>query len=366
MSAFPDLNDVPIIEQCDECGQEPRPGRDCRVRVKNAKPPEHLLFSVPGDWPADFNDLSARGGLGAASNGKDEALGRRDSRNHLALLKADGNKIGQVFATIADHAAALPSLGANAVADLNDATEVAVEQAARHVLVTDPDAPVKGALPHYVGGDDVLVSVPAARAWRFAAQLGREFEALRITWRDRVATDLPPGKDDALRERLGALIDEVSLGIGIVFARATYPIAAQHRIAGRALGEAKRLARGSFSAIAWVDLSAEGLAGTRPDGTWSQAISVRDALDQLNGTSPASWADAADLFSVPPAGRSRLAQELREAKGVADAKDVAEAWCKANGRDALLALAKNDPYAILALTSRARWWPTAAVEEASR
>lgn len=372
ITSFPNLYDLPVLDQCEGCRQEPKVGagngRDCAARLRYAAPPEHLVHSVTGKWPATFDDLAARGGLGPAGGGAAEALGRGDSRNHLALVKADGNKVGQVFAEIAHHAAALPELTLHAVSDLAEATTVAVERAATHPLVTDADAAVRGVLPHYVGGDDVLVSVPAARAWRFAAELGRQFDALRGTWRTRLARDLPSGADEELRRRLDDLIDQVSLGIGVVFARASYPIAAANKVADVALREAKRAAGGAYSAIAWVDLSAEGVAGARrPDGAWNQVISAREALSQLDANDPVAWAATADLFSVPPAGRARLAQELRESNDAGGAAIVAVDWCAATDRSvALRQLAASDPYALLSLVSRARWWPTASVEEAKR
>lgn len=368
ISAFPDLFDVPVLEQCPDCRQEPKnrdaQGRDCAARKAHAEPPKHLLELVPRTWPTTFDHLAKVGGLGPSSAGKPEALGRRDSRNHLALIKADGNKVGQVFAEIADHAGSLPTLSRRAVGELNQITRQAVEAAAVDPRVTDPDAGVKGALPHYVGGDDVLVSVPAARAWRFAATLGRHFESLQDTWLQHLDADLPPGRDDALRAQLRDLIEQVSLGIGMVFARASFPIATTNQIATTALSAAKQFADGEFGAIAWVDLSAEGLAGARRDGSWLQVLSVRDVREQLEGASSASWAAAYELFAVPPAGRARLAQEIREARNDQEAIINATLWCDATGRPgALRALAESGPHAILPLISRARWWPLASLEE---
>lgn len=370
IAALPAAYDLPVLAQCDECRQEPAPGRDCAARARHADDREDLLLAVPGDLPTDFDDLARRGGLGPSSQ-TDRALGRRDSRNHLALVKADGNKVGQVFSEIAQHTHRLPELSAHAVADLAEATRTAVLMAARHPGVTDPDALVRGCLAHYVGGDDVLASVPAAHAWRFAVELGTEFGTLRATWHRRLNADLPPGRDDALKARLTSLIDDVSLGIGLVFARAGYPLAATNRVATTALGAAKKAADGRFAAIAWVDLSSEGVAGATPDlstPTWQQWVTVREAKETLDGTPPKTWAAASELFGVPPAGRYRLAQKVREAGGaggVAAAAEAATGWCAATGRShgALFTDAGREPFRLLAWTSLARWWPTATLDE---
>lgn len=366
VTSHPVPYDVPVLEQCPSCRQEPAGvkaaghGPDCAVRLANAEPPRDLMVNVDGRWPIglDFNEFAARGGLAPGNEGRAEALGRTDSRNHLALVKADGNKIGQVFDEIARHADALPTMVAGAVNALNAATQAAVEEAARHPRVTDTNATLKGVIPHYVGGDDVLVSVPAPRAWRFAAQLAGSFELVRRDWRALLDADLPPGRDDAVRGRLLELIDEVSLGVGLVFAHSDHPLAASVRVADRALRAAKLETAGTASAIAWVDLTAEGLAGASFDRRWLQVIGRWAAQEQLDAPGARFPAEGA-LFEVEPAGRARLYQVVREAlPDESLACERALAWCRANGRSPHLEqLAQDDVLALLPLVSRARWWP---------
>jgi len=368
--SYPGLDEVPVLEQCPDCRQEPRRieggaatrGADCAQRLQHAAPPRSLLDRVPGGWPdgLDFNTFAAKGGLGPSGLGAPEALGRSDSRNHLALIKADGNKIGQVFDEISRHVDVLTTMVGGAVEALNRATKDAVEEAA--IAVTDADVTdqqLKGALPHYVGGDDVLVSVPAPRAWRFAAELARRFGAVRGEWTRLLDADLPEGRDDELRERLLGLIDEVSLGIGIVFARSNYPLAAALRVADEALRAAKRETAGTSSAIAWVDLTAEGLSGAVVGGRWRQVVGAWAVQEQLRDPAVRFPAEAALFTKVDAAGRARLGQLLREA--AADeriASERAVRWCRANARDdALERLARADVFALLPLISRARWWP---------
>lgn len=379
-TAYPALYDLPVLDHCVTCRQEPRspdtkdtsseeedtpPGADCAARHGYAKTDSDLP-RVPGHGPADFEELSRQGGLAEGAD-KKRALGRRDSRNHLALIKADGNKIGHLFAALAEHTDRLPSLAQSAVQDLNDATLNAVEEAGRHPQVSDVGAEVKAVLPHYVGGDDVLVSVPAAVAWRFATELGWEFDRLRSTWESRLQDDLASAPNPQLEATMKDLIGQVSLGIGMVIAHSSHPIADSNAVAEQALRAAKLSTGGSQSAIAWVDLTAEGVAGAQRHGQWRQVISVHDARAELDGTASinsALSAGARVLFRVPPAGRSRLAQELRDAATPAGRRDVAIDWCKSTQHedDALMTLANEHTDALLPLLSRARWWPTAALQ----
>lgn len=375
ITGYPALYEVPVLEQCAGCRQEPRritpegsstEGVDCGARTEARESPRDLLYGLPGRWPADFETLALRGGLaartqdGTAVRPAPRALGRKDSRNHLALIKADGNKVGQLFRALSRHAHALPSLHGSAVADLNAHTQAAVHQAAW--AISEADAEVKAALPHYVGGDDVLVSVPAALAWRFATELARAFEELRGTWLRQLDGDLAGDGGPSVRAEVTALIEQVSLGIGMVFARADHPLAATLQVADAALDAAKHLPRGEVSGIAWVDLSAEGIAGARRGRTWTQYIPAAQARRELAELADDPVAEA--LFAVPPAGRARLAHVIRGAANAAEANTRAALWCQNTGRpDSLLKAVERDAAALLPLLSRARWWPDVATEE---
>lgn len=370
LSLHPSQHEVPVLDQCDTCRQEPRvrtatgkreQGADCAVREAHAQAPAELLAAIPGAWAQDFQQLSRHGGTPADGSGSAPALGRKDSRNHIALIKADGNKVGAVFEALDAYAGELPSLTQHAVRDLDDATWAAVEQATR--AITPASALYKGALPHYVGGDDVLVSVPAARAWEFAATLAREFAVLGDTWRARVAADTA---DEQLRTRMATVIDEVSLGIGMVIARETYPFAHAFDLAEEAMKAAKKYTRGQSSAIAWVDLSAEGIAGAKRGDRWQQVISAEAVRHQLAEAGDSSADIGFAIMALPAAARAQLAAEIRDAPTSVTAIAAVETWCRRNDRaDVIARQGRKDPYALLPILSRARWWPTAAVEEAS-
>lgn len=90
-----------------------------------------------------------------------------------------------------------------------------------------------------MGGDDVLVSVPAAVAWRFATELGWEFDRLRSTWESRLQDDLASAPNPQLEATMKDLIGQVSLGIGMVIAHSSHPIADSNAVAEQALRAAK-------------------------------------------------------------------------------------------------------------------------------
>lgn len=367
---LPSTFDVPVLEQCEECRQEARrrgsngavgQGADCHVRHAHAADGQTLLDVVPGEWPKDFQQLARLGGRFRGADKAVRVVGRKDSTNHLALVKADGNKVGALFKAIGEHEADLPTLVRESVRDLDNATRDAVEAAAR--AVTDGGASVKGAIAHYVGGDDVLVTVPAASVWRFVAELVAHFEILHGTWLARLDSDAPRSE---VRAKVTDLIEQVSLGVGVVIAHETHPLSDLVSMADDAMKAAKALRQGSASAVAWVDLTAEGMAGAQPGETWLQRVTGYTLRVELNHPgNPASDLTAA-IMALPPSARAQLGLEVRDAHDLDVAKAAVLTWC--GRRDDEVTPIKDAAAAgriteIAALLSRARWWPLAATEE---
>ena len=367
---LPAGHEMPLIEQCEECRNEPRSrgnsggllnGADCRVRLANTANAQDILTVIPGEWPKDFQELARKGGLGPDADPTAKSVGRKESRNHLALVKADGNKVGALFRAISEHEAELPTLVANAVKDLDEHTQSAVVLAAREV--TAANAPVKGAIAHYVGGDDVLVSVPASSAWTFAGALIGAFEQLQGTWLKRLATDAPR---EEIAAKIRDLIDQVSLGVGVVFAHETHPLAETFALADQAMAAAKKAARGRHSASAWVDLTAEGMAGATRAGRWLQTVvGSKLRLELASGGDEKTLTD--QVMALPPSARAQLSLEIRDASTEAAAIASVVNWCQRRQpgtadhiAEAASAKRVDD---IAALLSRARWWPLAAQEE---
>ncbi len=344
-----------LARSCESCRAEtalggsvhPHPegpeGPDCRARRAQATP-DSTWDAIPGKWPDDFDDLAREGGLAATSETAPSpkgAVGRRDSRNHLATIIADGNRIGSFFSHLAEADPPQQGLRRDAVAILDEAIHEAVEIAAQASGSTD--ATTKVAIPHYVGGDDVLVSVPASVAWRFAATLASEFEARFRAGLTRSLLHNGEVSDQLLDE-----IGEVSLGIGMVFAHQSHPFSDSQSLAHHAMKEAKRSQHGRAGAVGWVDLTA---GDSRTDVHVVTAHQIATELAD-SSTEPAT-------FALPPSARQQLAMIVRDAppvdgrsnKGVI--ADKLTDWSKRTNRSA-----GADAEHLPAVLSRARWWPT--------
>lgn len=201
-------------------------------------------------------DLAALAALGRAGRGG----------NHLATVYADGNAIGEFFTALGKQ----PGADKNSASRrLVDATWDALGAATR--AIAQPDDSVLCAVPHVVGGDDVLVSVPADRGWRFAAVLLAAFEQslARIAQESRIGQ--PP-----------------TVSAGIVFARADYPFHLVVASAEASLRRAKNAYAGRRTALDFLDVTAEGHdAPAEMPPTLAALRAHAPALDRLVAAMPA-------------------------------------------------------------------------------
>lgn len=348
--------------------------RDAAQRDKAADIWSRGPMAVPGRPAKDFEELARHGGLPPAGTAAKAALGRRESRNHLATIAADGNGIGGLVQAMmpADGAPGrlvLDSLYRDMVGRLDDAIHNAVRTAARSVGDSMPEVRVMAA--HYVGGDDCLVSVPAAYAWRFATQLAETFgelgpqlaalldDDLRRMEQRGPLTDAAKESAERVRER----IQRISLGVGMTFAHSSQPFAETNALAHRALAAAKRAGSGKDPVIGWVDMTAESDAafGARAAIPTIAVSHARQQLDQ-----PATRSDE-HVFRLKPSARSQLATLLRDEGS--EASDEVKRWAKRRGEQFWSApRANSQPWeermaTLPAALSRARWWPNVADEE---
>lgn len=342
--SLPPLPELGLVETCGWCGAEPaiKPltigdqydikmaGRGC-IERKGARDGQNrdvyrgkLWDDIPGKWPDDFRVLAREGGPDTL-----RAVGRKDSRSHLATVAADGNGIGNLFLRINE--LGLDSLRAQAVKLLNETTINAVTEAAKAC----GSCKVKVVIPHYVGGDDVFTSVTASAVWTFAAQLGVEFERLKEKLKALISPDRADTAD------LEAAIDKLGLGIGIAFAGASVPISATSEAAHLALGKAKAHTEGGPSAIGWVDLTAAA------DTLY--AVSVEDIEMEL--THPNA------VFTLPASARASLAAIVRSAPD--DLSAAVRRWGDRTGNEIPDYLVDSLPQ----ILSRARWWPNLPEED---
>lgn len=359
--SLPVLTELGFLRSCEFCRAEPatttcpdgpaerRPtGADCLVRHRhqqqtrereraNPSQPRSWSRDIPGEWPENFNVLAARGGLLPRTG--TQSVGRKDSRSHLATIAADGNQIGQLFTRIARHGGGLPRLRQDAVATLDECTRDAVIQAAQQF----GPAEIKVVIPHYVGGDDVLLSVPAAAAWQFAIVLGETFEReLKHRLQQCLSSYPNPPAPQTPERELWDAMDAVGLGIGIAFAPRAYPIAGTADLAHRALHAAKRATKGQESAIGWVDLTY-----SNKDIHTIEVYQARKDLEP--GNRP-------QVFGLSPNARATLASFCTTERP--DLGTIIKNWERRTGSQAG-ALPEDLP----ALLSRARWWPDVAEDE---
>ena len=337
-------------EACADCKQEPAiiegRGTDCVTRRQHAEV-QSQWPDFPAPFAKDFDELARRAGVGQADRSK--ALGRRDSTSHLATIAADGNRLGAIFAELNAIAPPLLSFGAMASTHINEASRQAVVAAT--TAAGDDDAAVAGCVPHYVGGDDIFVSVPAGQAWRFATALAGSFERVRRSLHEELFAD-PAYRELSVASRKGLsdLVNSVSLGVGVTFAPRTHPLADSGRLAHDALGEAKVSTRGKVSAIAWIDVT-EGVS----QQSSAPVLRLNRALVELEHT-----LEQPAVFRRPPSARARLADMARQTPYDATQADGGQrqAWLDAYVKR--LGIPERIPGATLeADLSRARWWPTA-------
>jgi Cas10/Cmr2, second palm domain len=221
----------PPLESCAECRADPVAGQvkihentlgvclDCLARYQDlyrrpglaGQPPrlpvyreEAALAQALGRDPVagtaeDFTDLAALGGA-------------ETSRNHVATVYVDGNKIGDLFDRIA--AFGRPGLKEQVSRAVSAATRASLLTATRAVTRDDPGEPLP-VIPHVVGGDDLVVSVVADRAWRFTVSYLEAFDAL--------VHDIPGLADVLAAGEEGDEPVSPSASAGLVFAHAKFP-----------------------------------------------------------------------------------------------------------------------------------------------
>ncbi len=320
---------------------------------RDASAPRDDACAPPGRPPRDFDELARVGGFPAVSS----AVGRRESSNHLATVVADGNRVGDIFTQL--RGLKDDTVNRLAVDALSTATRTAV---CRALTLIAPSSAVQAGIVHFVGGDDVFVSVPAREAWRFATYLGREFDhEMRGALRE-IAEKAQLGEESrSTLERLPT----PSLGIGLVFADSRHPIADTHALAAAALRQAKRATRGLAGAVVWADLT------TEPHPPRDRVARLTDLLADLDpdGSRGTDATARLDVMRLPPSARASLASVLASAwgpngEGAATAAALAAQWARRTGRSLVPGLESKDP-AVAAeaatltrdLLSRARWWP---------
>jgi hypothetical protein len=296
MFSPPAADELPLSRPCQLCEQDAAVVRTWVVEEERELCPDCLQRGVHRGQGAEGERAMLL-----------QELAERGDSTHLGTVFVDGNSVGRLFAGLRERdqrdrlSRALPA-----------ATGAALETATQRVL-RDGEQPSEIRLVHVQGGDDLLVSVPADRAWRFARQLVTTFETVLATQ----LADLLEG-DDAdtgeLAARLaratgGAVTCLPSAAAGVVIAHFLTPMATCVAAAQERLAEAKRRGAGQSSFVAWTDLTADGPSSPGWRRPWS--------LAELELAGPS----LSRLTSVPPSARHAIVRLIATNR-------PALSWCR--------------------------------------
>ena len=179
------------------------------------------------DWPTDFE-----------STGKARSFPFRNDDRTVALIHADGNGLGSLLLKIRDAVERNDGQFVNLYQAFSrvvvDVTKEAAREATRKVLLParsgDECLPAR---PILLGGDDVTVIVRGDLAIDYCRVFAEAFEQASVR------------ELDALREKtdIDDLPARLSLGIGVVFLRASQPFHMAIHLAEALTGEAKKTAK---------------------------------------------------------------------------------------------------------------------------
>ncbi|MFI1334558.1 Cas10/Cmr2 second palm domain-containing protein [Streptomyces sp. NPDC020845] len=222
-------------------------------------------------------------------------LGAGDTkRNHLATIHIDGNAVGLFFKRLvaaASDRAELRDVKRDLSKKLSDLAECALQYGTLAVVESmgAEDTGRLPVVPHVLGGDDVLVSVPASYAWAFTVTYLRVFDE---EMRDLVTP---------INERHRLDLPVPSASAGMVFARHSEPMYLLVDLAEERLRAAKQGTGGRASSLDFLDLTADGLQGAGDPPLPLSVIAAPETRRALDG-----------LAALGQSHRARLAEALRD------------------------------------------------------
>jgi hypothetical protein len=345
---LPPTADFPLARTCGSCRVDPSAQADgmcadCIARDTSAgRRGTHPSSSRSGAEDAERDALGTERAILDAVNlrtGLDlrpvqdmndlARLGDTDgNRNHVATVALDGNGMGGFFAALARQGDT--GLKQRISPEISAATRSALVNAAASILRDeDRRLPV---VPHVLGGDDVVVSVTADRAWPFTSAFLAGFSdeltaaANRLSFPDEVTRQLP------------------TMSAGVIFANASFPYARAVRLAEDALRQAKRDTGGAEAAAAWLDVTVDG----EQPPPWRRTLTLA-ALD-------GRVADLTALAAIPSSGRQSLAR-LLAARSDEEARAAGLVWARRNGQTVVTGLLNQSTVTELRnLVALTRWW----------
>ncbi len=259
----PDRRKQPVCLDCE--------GRLDRAGFSSASTPG----LVPRDHARVLGWLDETGGMPVSFPPDFQALSGLDrGSTHVATVFCDGNRVGTLFEELSSSSQVSKR---DLVTGIDGATTAALATAIRQISHGgDVSLPIS---VHLVGGDDLLVSVPAQRGWQFAVAYLAAFENALSSW----------------RSGLGSLSGSPSptASAGLIFHHHAYPFSMVVETAERALKAAKVTFSGQQAAIAWADITSDVVA--------------------IHGPQSLAWFDAHSgdlegLAGMPGSQRARLAR----------------------------------------------------------
>lgn len=343
----PSARRLPMLTECEGCHEESAEvlvavpegkdsyGADCVVRREAFKQWKDTLKPREDGVaePEMFEHLTKIEEPGDADHPV-RAMGRRDADNHLALILADGNRMGDFFKKVAQLKD--PQAHKALSKALDDATRKAAERAREDVIAKMANPKFCPDVLHYIGGDDVMASVAGRFAWLWAVTLAKAFET-EFQSRVKHFCEQNPRCGD-----LNVAASRASLGVGMVFTHYKAPFAGARELAEEMEKIAKKTGKGEKSYIAWADTTADHKALER------NVIDTERASRELR--------EGHVLRGLGSSARGVLKQELEAGRD-------AVAWATRTKRDIVEYLEDRcgDKNTIHADLDRARWWPV--VEE---
>lgn len=343
--------EIPVIRFCDTCGLDAAVVQTDRVDPDKADP-----LSICADcsrrfleggyrtdhrnWSLDWQEKIAPGGLRAERDlrrGVEDRIDRpigvvgsfeelaalgSGNANHLCTVFIDGNRFGDLFAALKDAGVSLNDLSA----DLATAVSAALVRATAAVVVDgDERVPV---VPHLLGGDDLLASVTADRAWDFVLAFLTDYHARTAELARHYG------------ERAERVIEPPTASAGMVFAHVKRPFADCLDLAEDALRRAKSRHRAERPAACWLDITADG--PELPDDRTVPTVAILDR----------HRAQLDELVRIPPAGRAALTEATRRGEMA-----VAALAHRLGRREAVRPFLQHDPFMPLAdALDLVRWW----------
>lgn len=223
------------VDLCDECNARFAAAGRTAGRPSQAPWPERRLRKALEEAGMPVKDFSDAFADMAAAGQRD----RDDAATQLALIYADGNKVGAFLSTLANISGGPDK--AEIAPLLDRATLGALVHAVMDRFKDWPEPPV---LVNLAGGDDLLVSVPAVDAWLFTRTLLESFTALITSeaggWPADARKSIP------------------TMAAGLVFHHVKTPFSDVVRLADEQLRNAKAKTRGRQAAVAFLDMTADG------------------------------------------------------------------------------------------------------------